>query len=182
MILCTHRMHLVTSSIFLPSLAAHLTPRSQVLLLKSHLLISVVWYIAVSRPPIDIESFMASTTTAHPFPPSSVPPQSQPQWALPNPSSPLATTPNPWLAVIQRTLAHPEDHLAKLQRAFAHYAQMWGDKPAGYLCQNQGGTVIELKGAEKLDGTLFIRAAGLTIDRLGKDTEGDMPRFWDRDV
>ena len=174
-------MHLVTSSIFLPSLAAHLCPKSQVLLLRSHLLISAVWYIAVSRPPIDIESFMASTI-AHPFPPGSVPPQSQPQWILPNPSSQLATTPNPWLAIIQRTLAHPEDHLAKLQRAFAHYAQMWGDKPAGYLCQNQGGTTIELKGAEKLDGTLFVRAAGLTIDRLGKDTEGDRPRFWDRDV
>jgi len=37
----------------------------------------------------------------------------------------------------------------------------------------------ELKDAELIDGTLFIRAAGLTAGRLGWVREGESPTSWD---
>ena len=39
---------------------------------------------------------------------------------------------------------------------------------------------VGLEGAEVLDGTLFIRVAGLTADRMGWMKEGQETQFWDR--
>ena len=55
-----------------------------------------------------------------------------------------------------------------------HDAALYGTYPAGYF----SGT--ELEGAELLDGTLFIRAAGLTAGVLGWIKEGQAIRDWDR--
>ena len=38
----------------------------------------------------------------------------------------------------------------------------------------------ELEGAKRLDGTLFIRAAGLTANVIGWLKEGQKARDWDR--
>ena len=83
-------------------------------------------------------------------------------------------TPNPWLPLIQTTLAHPDEHLVKAQRAVAHYSVIYGDRKAGTF------TGTELPGAELLDGTLFVRVAGLTSRRLGWLREGDKRGEWDR--
>jgi hypothetical protein len=82
--------------------------------------------------------------------------------------------PNPWLSIIQNTLVHPDDHIPKMQRALAHYASLYGNRPAGFFA----GT--ELAGADKLDGSLFLRVAGLTAKRLGRMRDGEEPTpFWD---
>lgn len=41
-------------------------------------------------------------------------------------------------------------------------------------------TGTELKGAEKLDGSLFVRVAVLTYERLGRVLEGEKDYVWDR--
>jgi len=38
----------------------------------------------------------------------------------------------------------------------------------------------ELEGAERLDGSLFIRVAGLTDERLGRVRQGEESKGWSR--
>jgi hypothetical protein len=61
---------------------------------------------------------------------------------------------------------HPDDHMLKIQRTFAHFSSLYGARPKGYF----KGT--ELEGAEELDGSLFLRAAGLTHEYMNQGTGG----------
>ncbi|KAF8903483.1 hypothetical protein CPB84DRAFT_1678024 [Gymnopilus junonius] len=167
-------MHFVTSSIFLSTIFVHLKRSSQILLLKSYFSVCLGWYLSRGRPPLDIARFFSKTETLLPVAPG---PQPTPNEAAhPSPSSIHAITPDPWLPVIQSTLTHPDDHISKLQRALSEYASHFGSTPAGTFA----GT--ELKDAELIDGTLFVRAAGLTQSRLGWVREGEAPLegVWDR--
>ncbi|KAI6013237.1 hypothetical protein EDC04DRAFT_2759433 [Pisolithus marmoratus] len=143
-------MHIVTSSLFLPSVIVHLSPRSQALLLRAYLQTILAWWVGRGRPGLDIKSFMASTPT---------------QLVSDKPIF------NTFLPIIQSTIIHTDDHLPKIQRAFAHFSTLYGTKPAGY----HKGT--ELEGAELLDGSLFVRAAVLT-DQYMKSKKGESSFFW----
>lgn len=57
-----------------------------------------------------------------------------------------------------------------------HYASVYGGREAGRA--DFKGT--ELEGAEVLDGTLFVRVAGLSDARMGRVREGEGERSWDR--
>ncbi|KAF8554274.1 hypothetical protein OG21DRAFT_1112733 [Imleria badia] len=155
-------MHTVTSSLFLPSLIAYLSPRSQVLLLRGYLSTVLIWWVMRGRPILNSKSFMA-TTSVEPSVPTTPPPK-----------TPLTTettpTPNPFLPVLQSAITHPNDHLIKIQRTFAHFDTLYGTRPAGYF----KGT--ELEGAELLDGSLFLKASLLTADYIGWVREGREPR------
>ena len=156
------RMHMVTSSLFLPSLIAYLSPRSQVLLLRGYLVTVLTWWVMRGRPALNIKSFMTNTSVE-----PSVP-------TTPAPKTPLTTettpTPNPFLPILQSAITHPNDHFIKIQRTFAHYDTLYGRRPAGYF----KGT--ELEDAELLDGSLFLRASLLTADYVGWVREGKEPR------
>ncbi|KAI6013231.1 hypothetical protein EDC04DRAFT_718557 [Pisolithus marmoratus] len=143
--------HLVTSSSFLPSLITSLTTGSQVLLLRAYLVTVLTWWVAHGRPVLNIKSFMASTSTQLTIPLSGGSGSSD----FPK------EHPNPFLHIIQSSILHPNDHLAKIQRAFAHFSTVYGTRPAGY----HRGT--ELEDSELLDGTLFVRAALLTANYMG---------------
>ena len=69
---------------------------------------------------------------------------------------------------------HPDEHLCKVQRALMHYGEVYGGKTPGDFAG-----LKELGGAEKLDGTLFVRAAGLTAGRLGWMREGQERSHFD---
>ncbi|KAI9463459.1 hypothetical protein HD554DRAFT_2040980 [Boletus coccyginus] len=154
--------HMVTSSLFLPSLIAYLTPRSQVLLLRGYLLAALAWWVLCGRPALKIKSFM-TTTSIEP----SVPTTPTPKASLTTETTP---TPNPFLPILQSAITHPDDHLVKIQRTFAHFDTLYGRRPAGYF----KGT--ELEDAELLDGSLFLRASLLTADYIGWVREGQEPR------
>ena len=167
-------MHLVTSSIFLSTIFVHLKRSSQILFLKGYFSICLGYYISRGKPQLDVARFFSNADTLLPVAPG---PKPTPNAAAhPSPDSVHAVTPDPWLPIIQSTLTHPDDHLPKLQRALAEYASHFGSTPAGTFA----GT--ELKGSEFIDGTLFIRAAGLTESRLGWVREGQAPLegVWDR--
>lgn len=166
-----HSMHLVTSSLFLRPLQAHLSAVSQWLLLRSYFAISLTWWVARNKPPLDIPGFFASNVpnldmSAGPAPP---------EWYHLHKELPA---PNPWLSIIQGTLGHPEDHVSKIQRAFVHYAQLYGSNAAG----KEVFAVTELEGADKVDGSLFLRAATLTHLRVTGDKDfekGNEFPWWD---
>ncbi|GLB42754.1 putative protein of unknown function (DUF4243) [Lyophyllum shimeji] len=168
-------MHLVTSSIFLASYAAYLTPSSQAQLLRGYLLGSLTWWVSRGRPNLDIKGFYEATS---PHPTSVGPPPSPSKGAL-LPSDPdKAATPNAWLPIVENAVVHPDDHVPKIQRALSHYSALYGSREAGQPDFN----ATELPGADKLDGSLFIRVAGLTASRMGRVREGEEPgpKGWDR--
>lgn len=161
-------MHLVTSSIFLPTFAAHLSPQSTVLLLRSYFAVSLSLYIARGCAPLPIREFYENVSA------SPVPPGTAAAAPAKGTLTPGDATPNPWLPIVQTTLVHPDEHLCKTQRALMHDAALYGQRAAGDFAG------LGLEGAEVLDGTLFIRAAGLTTDRLGWMKEGQAADDWDR--
>lgn len=166
-------MHLVTSSIFLPSYIAYLTPTSQEHLLRGYFLVSLGWWVSRGRPKLNIKGFYESTSP-HPLPTGALP---TPHEKALHPADPKkAVTPNAWLPIIESSVTHQDDHLPKLQRALAHYARLYGTREPGEA--DFKGT--ELPDANLLDGTLFIRVAGLAAKRMGRVREGEAPgSFWD---
>ncbi|KAF7348734.1 hypothetical protein MVEN_01392400 [Mycena venus] len=75
---------------------------------------------------------------------------------------------SPWLALLNNAAVHPEPHVIKSIRMLFYCAQKYGGTPAGAVV----GAVDEKgkethSGAAMLDGTLFIRVAGVLDGRGG---------------
>lgn len=164
-------LHLVTSSLFVSSIHDLLTPRSQKLFLRGFLATSLTYYVGHGRISWDIAEFFAEPLSSYPMPPQ------------PDPSPASSTldrshiNQNPWFAILQSALSHPDEHLIKIQRSLAHYAARWGQCPKGHLKET------ELKGAENIDGSLFLRLAILTGKAKAWVREGE-PSYdaeWNRD-
>ncbi|EIW74908.1 hypothetical protein CONPUDRAFT_169810 [Coniophora puteana RWD-64-598 SS2] len=144
-------LHIVTSAIFLPSYTAHLSPRSQVLLLRAYLVMALVTYVSRGRPELRIPAFFAGTIPGSTLTPGNVSISYTPEPETKD----AAANPNPWLALVQSALVHEADHYPKGIRALLHGAQAYGARPKGYWSG-------ELEGIEDMDGTLFLRTAELT--------------------
>ncbi|KAH9828617.1 uncharacterized protein C8Q71DRAFT_728549 [Rhodofomes roseus] len=106
-------LRLVTSVLFLHSYVPNLSPTSISILLRAYFSTSLALYIARGRPALPIRNFYASA--ANP-----------PAHAL----SAEPTT-SAWFQILQSTLAHNDDYLAKLQHSLAHFASLYGATPAG---------------------------------------------------
>ncbi|KAB5591157.1 Oxidoreductase AflY [Ceratobasidium theobromae] len=162
-------VHLVTSNLFIPSILTLLKPAHQADLLKAYFAVALVWFVSRGRPALDVKGFF-ETVSADPKPD-------------PNPNSSAADEPvgNPWYTVLAHTVPHPDEHHVKAERALAHGATLYGARPRGYFAHT------ELKGADIIDGTLFVRVAGLLMNVLKWnhvitekiDEESGWP--WDRD-
>ncbi|KAJ7023708.1 hypothetical protein C8F04DRAFT_1213242 [Mycena alexandri] len=165
-------MHLVTSSITMSSYMASIsTPASKTMLLRAYFSRSLAYWISRGRPILNIRSFFASSTVPTIPGPTPTPYSS----AFPKPTALGALTPNPWLQIIQSALVHPDDHLGKFQRTLAYYGALYGAVTAGEF----KGT--ELDGSDYVDGTLFLRAAGLTMEKMGRVREGEKDQYWTND-
>ncbi len=93
-----------------------------------------------------------------------------------------------WPRVIESAIRFPDEHAPKIARALADFAARWGTRAPGYFSafaaageKVRTGVASALEGIERLDGTLFVRIAGLTFDRLGWVDEGEKAGLWDRD-
>ncbi|KZT42073.1 hypothetical protein SISSUDRAFT_1058938 [Sistotremastrum suecicum HHB10207 ss-3] len=161
------QMHFVTSSLFLPSIMHYLQPSSQSALLRAYFSITLAYWVNRGRPAIDIKGFFENNSIHH------NPPGPQPS-PTPDALGEDPLVPNPWLPLLQTTITHTDEHLLKCQRSVVHYATVYGDRESGYF----GGT--ELDGADILDGSLFVRVAWLTANRLGWMREGQVAGSWDR--
>lgn len=143
-------MHLVTSSIFLPSLAALLSPSSRGRLL--HAYISTAYAIYAGYGPcrtLDFNGFYDIQAAASEGPGKS----------------------NPWLPIIEHAIEHHDEHVTKTHRALAAWASHFGSRKFGVSGIDSAG----LPGAEKLDGTLFLRTAQLTVGRVGPPIKEHRP-------
>jgi hypothetical protein len=176
-------MHLVTSSLFLPSYLRVLQdPVHKANILRAYLSGMVVITLARGRPRIDPELLMSHTATPRP-----------PTLALPPPREGVIGDPrndgdyNPWSTIIQSVVHATDSHILKTIRALVYAAQKYGDtRPGGAIgaFSSKDGKETH-KGMSKVDGTIFVRAAGMVMDNVGwtghkqGDKQGD-PDSWDR--
>lgn len=180
--------HFATSTLFLPlfiipgtspMLSPPLSLANRLLLLRTYLSVNTAWYISRGRSSLPIADFFDATSSylSAPLPPqrkSTVPLEERAPafW----PGEVLKSGGNPWLRILQNAIVHPDMHLCKLQRSLAYWAGKYGSRPTGYYSSAHGGLV----GVERLDGTLFLRVAGLTEQRMGFANEGEELGLWDR--
>ncbi|EIW78449.1 hypothetical protein CONPUDRAFT_167455 [Coniophora puteana RWD-64-598 SS2] len=169
-------VHLVTSALFFPSVNAYLSrPELHAVLLRAFFTLALGYFVARGRPKVDLATFYAHTTTL------GTPRGAAPQPAvgtLPGSKSPHALTPNTWLPIMQTSLVHPNEHLPKAQRSFAHFAELFGHYAPGEIARKIGADAALLPGAERLDGTVFVRVALLTADAMGWMREGQERGLW----
>ncbi|GAA5919707.1 hypothetical protein JCM6882_008438 [Rhodosporidiobolus microsporus] len=85
---------------------------------------------------------------------------------------------NPWMRVLQSAVDHDDEHVTKAIRSLYYAAVHFGSSPRGMY-------QATLPGVNQMDGTIFIRAAGLTLSSIGwahENVPGNMSRSggWDR--
>lgn len=171
-------MHALNATLLLSSLLKIISnSASKVKLLKAFLPVTMTYVLARGRPRIDAGLVMSYT--ASPRPPG-------------RPSATLTPSPgtvgdpnetyNPWLNICASVIHAPDAHTVKAIRALYYAAQHYGHKkardlPGSFIDEEQQKGA--LPGISELDGTLFIRAAGVVMDTLGWVTHGDDPGKWD---
>ncbi|EUC53970.1 DUF4243 family protein, partial [Rhizoctonia solani AG-3 Rhs1AP] len=141
-------VHLVTSNLFLPSILSLLRPKHQVDFMRAYFANALTWFVAEGRPALDVQGFFQSVTLdPKPNPDSKTPVEKEAKG-------------NPWYTLLAHTLVHPNEHHVKAERALAHGAALYGARSKGCF------SYTELKGAEVIDGTLFVRTGGLLMDTM----------------
>ncbi|KAH8989304.1 hypothetical protein EDB83DRAFT_2481591 [Lactarius deliciosus] len=182
--------HLVTSALFLPKLivkeksSGSSTPglsfASRLLLLQTYLAVSAAWYVRRGCHALPIADFYAATDAQLSAPAGD---GTGAGWRQAPGSA--------WPRVIESGVRFPDEHAPKIARALVDFATRWGTRPPGYFsafaatgeekARTGAGRALALEGIERLDGTLFVRVAGLTFDRLGWVDEREKAGHWDRD-
>lgn len=151
-------MHLLTSSLFLPSILPLLpTFAHQRTLLESYMLTVLVTSLSRGRPTIDARI-----------------PLSWPD----HPAESNNADRNAWCEIIQRTLGHPDSHVIKTVRILLHL----GRKHA--LAASLPGAVDDagsetFHGMKDVDGAIFVRMAA----EVGRSQGWSKPQpgnDWDR--
>jgi len=177
-------MHLVTSSLFLQPLFKVLEkPAHKAALLNAYIPVLVLITLTRGRPRINPELLMSYTDIPRP-PVSAGDSQQQPNSvSLGNPQN--DTDYNPWPAIIEAVQYDHDSHVPKTLRTLIFASQKYGDKAPGTAIgafhQGDSSKAAEThKGTGKMDGTIFVRAAGMVMDTLGWVSYGQKKGSWDR--
>jgi len=157
-------MHVVTSSLFLPTFSRSLSPASMARLLRTYLAVMMMIMLVRGRPRIDCALAMGYSATPHA-------PDARAQ----------AVEANPWPAIIDEVVHAPDAHTVKTIRTLNYAAQRWGETPPGGIPGALDAEGREtLAGISSVDGTLFVRTAGVVLNTLGWITHGQKEGKWDR--
>lgn len=171
-------MHLLTSSLFLPSLlGATKSVDNKISLLRLYVAEVLMIMLLRGRPRIDVTLMMSYTEV--PQPPSNDHTPTPDGSALGDPRVPTNT--NPWPAIIASVIHAPDAHTVKSIRTLYYAAQKYGETPPGGAIGafNKDGTEV-IAHAGELDGTIFVRAAGVVMNALGWVSHGQKEGNWDR--
>jgi hypothetical protein len=142
---------------------------NRLLLLQTYLSVATAWKIIRGNHALPIADFYAATDA------QLIAPIHAGLSALPSPVS-------SWTRIIPSGLLSPNEHTPKLVRSLADSAVRWGTRGPGYFSSKSDEDGWRpLEGIERLDGTLFVRIAGITLERLGWVHEGEKARRWDWD-
>ncbi|KAJ7058331.1 hypothetical protein C8F01DRAFT_1147896 [Mycena amicta] len=151
-------MHFVTSALFLPVILGALAqPLHKAQLLQAYVRMAAFFVIIRGRPRIDCTLVMS----------------------YPGP----ALDSDLWPSLLNNAMLHPEAHVVKAIRTLFYCAQNYGSTPAGTVIGAVDRDALDEKethkGAASLDGTLFIRVAGVLTSALGWVANGDKEGSWD---
>lgn len=91
---------------------------------------------------------------------------------------------NPWPTMSESVIYAPDSHVLKTMRTLIFAAQKYGDVPPGGAIgafeANSKAKVETLAGTSRVDGSIFVRAAGMLMDSLGWVNYGQSTKDWDR--
>ncbi|KAJ7464151.1 hypothetical protein FB451DRAFT_1403516 [Mycena latifolia] len=168
-------MHVLTSALCLPSLLKVLEdPLHKAQLLHGYARAAALFVLVRGRPRIDVPLLMSYTE--HPRPPVPAPGGSD---ALGAPGAEGET--DPWLAIVQNALHHKDAHVIKAVRMLYYSAQRFGRTPPGGAIGARGADGAETHvGTGAMDGTIFVRAAGVLSETLGWVAYGAKEGKWDQ--
>ena len=171
-------MHLLNASLFIPSLLAAIpSVQSKVALLRSVVPVILLILLIRGRPRIDAELAMSYTNV--PRPPASAQGPTPDSSAIGDPSQ--DDDYNPWPMIVASVLHAPDTHTLKAVRALYYGAVKSGRTPPGGAIGAFDGHGRETHpGMAMVDGSLFVRAAGVVMDTLGWVTHGQKAGSWDR--
>ncbi|KAF7344235.1 hypothetical protein MVEN_01714700 [Mycena venus] len=171
-------MHVLTSALCLPSLLTVLEDAvHKAQLLQGYARTAAFFVLFRGRPRINIPLLMSYTDV--PRPPAHAPPGGED--ALGNPAGGEKGETNPWLALVQNALHHKDAHVLKVVRTLYYCGVRYGPKPAGSALGAKDGEGKETHvGAGTMDGTIFVRAAGVVCDMLGWIAYGAKEGEWDQ--
>jgi Questin oxidase-like len=168
-------MHLLTSSLFIPSyLKVIPSMEHKRALIKTFLQPWGTILMIRGRPRIDATLLMSYTET--PLPPT---------MPAPNPQASASAlgkeNTNPWPAMISDVIHAPDAHTVKTLRSLLYGATQYGTVAKGEVIGAWGPDGKETHvGIGELDGTVFVRAAGVLLQSLGWVTHGQEEGAWDR--
>ncbi|TFY78458.1 hypothetical protein EWM64_g5556 [Hericium alpestre] len=174
-------MHVLTSSIFVLVLSSSIKSKeARAKLLNGYLTVVLSYLLLRGRPRIDPELLMSYTAT--PVPPSQRVKKGD---SMPTPgavgNSADAAYNNPWPTLVAHALPAHDAHTVKSIRALYIVAQRYGTVPAGSVIGAFDADGKETHvGTALLDGSVFVRAAGVLLDQLGWVGEGQPEGKWDR--
>ncbi|EMD39980.1 hypothetical protein CERSUDRAFT_112224 [Gelatoporia subvermispora B] len=172
-------MHLLNASLFLPSLIKVLpSAQSKVALLRGVPAAFLLIMTTRGRPVIKPDLLMSYSAT--PRPPCGTDGYPAPDGAaLGDPRDNESV--NPWPTLVAAVVHCPDAHTPKALRALCYAAQKYGTTPAGGAIgafDTEGRETHE--GTSRMDGTIFVRAAGVVMDILGWVSHGQENGVWDR--
>ncbi|KAK2465579.1 hypothetical protein APHAL10511_002471 [Amanita phalloides] len=171
-------MHLVTSSLLLPSYLRVLqNPAHKVNVLRAYLTTMIVLTLSRGRPRIDPELLMSYSATPRPPVSSSLSPG---DGAIGDPREDGDY--NPWPAMIESILYAHDSHAVKTMRTLVYAAQKYGHIRSGHVIGAYSAKDEEEthEGIGDLDGTIFVRSAGILLGQLGWAGHGQVRGQWDR--
>ncbi|KDR77998.1 hypothetical protein GALMADRAFT_155027 [Galerina marginata CBS 339.88] len=179
-------MHLLTSSLFLRPICGILKKsHHKAALIRAYIPVLILVVLSRGRPRINPELLMSYTDVPRPPLNDTSRPKAG-ESSLGAPENDVDY--NPWPAMIEGVLYHPDSHIVKAMRTLVFGAQHFGATPAGGVVgsysssstQGGGKSADETHiGMAEVDGTIFVRAAGILMDTLGWVSYGRKGE-WDR--
>ncbi|ORX36099.1 hypothetical protein BD324DRAFT_630158 [Kockovaella imperatae] len=161
-------MHGLTSSVFVHAFMPVLDIPQRRALLASYILTLLV--VSMSRGRAHLDPSWLMEATAFPVGPGSTAKSSKNTIVDPTDNE----TRNPWTGIIESCLYDWDAHVPKAIRSLVHFANLYGSVP-------QGGFGMALPADySMLDGSVFVRAAGVIMDVMGWCREGEKSGGWDR--
>ncbi|CED82261.1 Domain of unknown function DUF4243 [Phaffia rhodozyma] len=167
-------MHILTSSLFLPSFIPLLSAPNQIKLLETYL--AAAFQLCMSRGLPKIDGRI---------------PWNRTQWPVrPGNKIGRGREGNGWNEILEEALYVPDSHTVKSIRSLFYLSTKLGTSPAGSLpgsslssslkSQRQDGEEETFPGMGSVDGSIFIRMAGLIMDYMKWNGPEAESASWDR--
>lgn len=168
-------MHLLNATLFLPSVLKSIPTQESRVTLMNVFLRTILLYVTMrGRPRVDPELMMSYTSNPAPPYTDSISGTS----AMGDLNDRIRM--NPWGQILRSVIHAPDPHTVKVIRTLYYASQHYGHTGIGEIVgiATTNGKKA-LKGIERVDGTVFIRAAGVVMNTLGWVSHGQTAGAWD---